>query len=90
VRSYFRYKAVPHQWILRNAATQAEYEKHAKLPIVPLVVTPDGTGIQLSTPMAIVGPVLRAVDRSDLARALIQGNARMCGLPARIAHLDFL
>jgi len=51
VRSYFRYKAIPHQWILRNAESQAEYEKHAKLPIVPLVVTPQGTGIQDSTPI---------------------------------------
>src|SRR5262249_49714315 len=51
VRSYFRYKAIPHQWILRNAASQGEYEKHARLPIVPLVVTPDGTGIQDSTPI---------------------------------------
>jgi glutathione S-transferase len=51
VRSYFRYKAIPHQWILRNAEAQAEYEKYAKLPIVPLVVTPDGTGIQDSTPI---------------------------------------
>src|SRR6202012_1363186 len=51
VRSYFRYKAIPHQWILRNAASQSDYEKHAKLPIVPLVVTPDGVGIQDSTPI---------------------------------------
>ncbi len=51
VRSYFRYKAIPHQWILRNAASQAEYEKHAKMPIIPLVVTPEGTGIQDSTPI---------------------------------------
>jgi glutathione S-transferase len=51
VRSYFRYKAIPHQWILRNSASQAEYEKHAKLPIVPLVVTPEGAGIQDSTPI---------------------------------------
>src|SRR6516162_10932738 len=51
VRSYFRYKAIPHQWILRNAASQAEYEKHAKLPIIPLVVTPQGDGIQDSTPI---------------------------------------
>jgi glutathione S-transferase len=36
---------------LRNAASQAEFEKHAKLPIVPLVVTPDGKGIQDSTPI---------------------------------------
>jgi glutathione S-transferase len=51
VRSYFRYKAIPHQWVLRNAASQAEYEKYAKMPIVPLVVTPDGSGIQDSTPI---------------------------------------
>ena len=50
-RSYFRYKAIPHQWILRNAASQAEYEKYARVPIIPLVVTPDGTGIQDSTPI---------------------------------------
>src|SRR5262249_4098187 len=51
VRAYFRYKAIPHQWILRNAASQAEYEKHAKMPIIPLVVTPQGVGIQDSTPI---------------------------------------
>ena len=51
VRSYFRYKAIPHQWVLRNAASQAEYEKHARIPVIPLVVTPEGTGIQDSTPI---------------------------------------
>ncbi len=51
VRSYFRYKAIPHQWVLRGAASQAEFEKHAKMPIVPLVVTPEGKGIQDSTPI---------------------------------------
>jgi glutathione S-transferase len=51
VRSYFRYKAIPHQWILRNAASQGEYERYAKLPIIPLVVTPQGDGIQDSTPI---------------------------------------
>src|SRR5712671_6250569 len=51
VRSYFRYKAIPHQWILRNGASQAEFEKHAKMPIIPLVVTPEGTGVQDSTPV---------------------------------------
>jgi hypothetical protein len=32
VRSYFRYKAIPHQWALRNAANQAELEKYAEMP----------------------------------------------------------
>jgi glutathione S-transferase len=51
VRSYFRYKQIPHEWIVRSGATMAEYQKYAKLPIVPLVVTPDGEGIQDSTPI---------------------------------------
>ena len=51
VRCFFRYKAIPHQWILRNADSQAEYEKYAKMPIIPLVVTPEGIGIQDSTPI---------------------------------------
>jgi glutathione S-transferase len=51
VRSYFRYKGIPHQWILRNAESEAEYAKYAKLPIIPLVVTPQGVGIQDSTPI---------------------------------------
>src|ERR1700716_2866753 len=51
VRSYFRYKRIPHQWVLRNTASQAEFEQHAKMPIIPLGVTPDGPGIQDSTPI---------------------------------------
>ena len=51
VRAYFRYKGIPHQWILRNAASQVEFETHAKMPIIPLVISPDGTGIQDSTPI---------------------------------------
>src|SRR3954468_21484929 len=51
VRSYFRYKGIPHQWVLRNAASQPEFEKYAKMPIIPLVVAPDGIGIQDSTPV---------------------------------------
>jgi glutathione S-transferase len=51
VRSYFRYKQIPHVWIVRDQSTMAEYQKHAKLPIIPLVVTPDGEGVQDSTPI---------------------------------------
>ena len=51
VRSYFRYKGLPHEWLLRSPANQAEFQKYAKLPLVPLVVTPDGEGIQDSTPI---------------------------------------
>ena len=51
VRSYFRYKGIPHEWLERNASTMGEFQKYAKLPLVPLVVTPDARGLQDSTPI---------------------------------------
>jgi glutathione S-transferase len=51
IRSYFRYKQIPHEWIVRDADTMADYQKYAKIPIVPLVVTPDEKGLQDSTPI---------------------------------------
>jgi glutathione S-transferase len=51
VRSYFRYKGIPHEWILRDASKQAEFQKYAKLPLIPVVVTPEDQGIQDSTPI---------------------------------------
>jgi len=51
VRSYFRYKGLAHEWIPRTPEVQQEYQKYAKLPLIPLVVTPDDEGIQDSTPI---------------------------------------
>ncbi len=51
VRSYFRYKGIAHRWIPRNQDGAGEYQKYAKLPLVPLVVTPENEGIQDSTPI---------------------------------------
>jgi glutathione S-transferase len=51
VRSYYRYKGLPHRWIVRNSETMGEYQKYAKIPIVPLVVRADDTAIQDSTPI---------------------------------------
>lgn len=51
VRSYFRYKNIPHEWIVRDPSNQDEFQRYAKLPLIPLVVTPDGQGIQDSTPI---------------------------------------
>lgn len=51
VRSYFRYKGLAHEWLLRSPANQGEFQKYAKLPLVPLVVTPEGEGVQDSTPI---------------------------------------
>jgi glutathione S-transferase len=57
VRSYFRYKGIPHEWVVRNPSNAAEYQRHAKLPLIPLVVTPEDQGMQDST------PILEALER---------------------------
>jgi glutathione S-transferase len=56
VRSYFRYKGLEHEWLVRSPANQAEFQKYAKLPLVPLVVMPpddkgESEGVQDSTPI---------------------------------------
>ena len=51
VRSYFRYKQLPYEWIIRNPSVEEEFTRYAKLPLVPLVVTPEGQGLQDSTPI---------------------------------------
>lgn len=51
VRSYFRFKGVPHRWIARSAASDEDYKRFAKLPIVPTVATPEDEGQQDSTPI---------------------------------------
>ena len=50
VRSYLRYKEIPHQWIIRNQQTQKEFNKLAKIQVIPLVVTPEQEVLQDSTP----------------------------------------
>lgn len=51
VRSYLRYKGIPHEWIVRSMDRMAEFGRHAKLPIIPCLACPDGTGLQDSTPI---------------------------------------
>ncbi len=51
VRAYLRYKGIPHTWIVRNAQSAAEYQRFARLPLIPVVVTPEGQGLQDSTPI---------------------------------------
>ena len=50
VRAYFRYKGIEHEWLGRAQAGNL-FERHARLPLVPLVVTPDDRGMQDSTPI---------------------------------------
>ena len=51
VRSAFRYKQLPHEWLVRSSRNEEEFRRHAKLPLVPLVLCPDGTVLQDSTPI---------------------------------------
>jgi hypothetical protein len=51
VRAYARFKGIPHKWLNRGGENAADYAKYAKIQIVPLVVTPEGEGIQDSTPI---------------------------------------
>ena len=51
VRSYFRFKGLPHEWILRGPANVDQFRRYARLPLIPLVVTPDDKGLQDSTPI---------------------------------------
>jgi glutathione S-transferase len=77
VRSYFRYRGLAHDWIPRSPAVQAEFQKYAKLPLIPLVVTPEGEGLQDSTPIIerfeAADPSLASQDRTlDFVSALLE------------------
>ena len=47
----FATNRIPHQWVVRNADSADEYQRYAKIPIIPLVVTPDEKSMQDSTPI---------------------------------------
>jgi glutathione S-transferase len=51
VRSYLRYKGIPHAWIPRRPDNDEDYRRYARLPIIPTVVTPEDEGLQDSTPI---------------------------------------
>lgn len=51
VRSFCRYKGIPHRWLIRDESTLADYQKFAKLPLIPLLITPQDEGVQDSTPI---------------------------------------
>ncbi|MFT4570831.1 MAG: glutathione S-transferase [Hyphomicrobiaceae bacterium] len=50
VRSWFRYKNIEHEWIPRTPACEDLFQKYARLPLVPVVITPEDKGMQDSTP----------------------------------------
>jgi glutathione S-transferase len=51
VRSYFRYKQLAHEWRPRTQENYADFQARAKLPLIPLIITPDDIALQDSTPI---------------------------------------
>jgi glutathione S-transferase len=51
VRSYLRYKGLDFEWRARTNATQEEFQRYAKLPLIPVLVDVDETALQDSTPI---------------------------------------
>lgn len=51
VRSYLRFKGIDHQWKVGGPSKKGDFGKYGKLPIVPLLITPEGEGWQDSTPI---------------------------------------
>ncbi len=50
VRSALRYKNIDFQWLDRFRDSKL-YQKHAKVQLIPLILLPDGTAMQDSTPI---------------------------------------
>jgi glutathione S-transferase len=46
-----RYKSIPHEWLPRTIARQGEFQRFAKLPLVPVLVGADDFSQQDSTPI---------------------------------------
>jgi glutathione S-transferase len=51
VRSYLRYKDIPFEWVARNRTTEALFQKHAKVQLIPLVLFAGDDALQDSTPI---------------------------------------
>lgn len=51
VRALLRHKQIAHTWTLRSRANEAAFRAKAKIPVIPLLVTPAGDGLQDSTPI---------------------------------------
>jgi len=89
VRAFMRYKKIPHTWVVRSMDQMAEFGKYAKLPLVPCLACPDGSGLQDSTPIMealeaqFPQPPVRAADpATDFLAALLEEFAdEWCNKP---------
>lgn len=78
VRSYFRYKGIPHIWIPRSQDDMAEFTKFAKLLLVPLVVSATGEALQDST------PIIEAIEATHHTPSIIPDDPVLAFISALI------
>lgn len=78
VRSYFRYKGIPHEWVVRSVLNQEEFSKLAKLPLVPLLAGSDGTVMQDST------PIIEAIEAKYPEPSIVPSDPAMAFLSALV------
>lgn len=71
VRSYLRFKGIPHEWIIRSPATEEEFQRYAKLPLIPLLITPEGRGLQDST------PIIETLERRQREPEIVPADPRL-------------
>lgn len=82
VRAYLSYKGVDFEWLPRTNARQEEFQRYAKLPLIPVLVDADENALQDSTPIIekleaeLAGPsILPDEDSLAFLSALIEDYA---------------
>lgn len=76
VRSYLRYKGLEHEWIERSQSREEEFQRYAKLQLIPILVDADDAVMQDST------PIIEALERAHGEPALQPAEAGLAFLSA--------
>ncbi len=78
VRAYLAFKGVPFTWLARTQARGEEFQKYAKLPLIPVLVDSDETALQDST------LIIEALEAAHPEPALAPGDPALAFLAALI------
>jgi glutathione S-transferase len=78
VRSYLRYKGLDFEWRARSNATQEEFQRYAKLPLIPVLVDADENALQDST------PIIEKLEAENAEPSIVPEEASLAFLSALI------
>lgn len=78
VRSYLRYKGLDFEWRARTNATQEEFQRYAKLPLIPVLVDADDNALQDST------PIIETLEAQYTDQSIVPEEASLAFLSALI------